>query len=261
MKRYILSSFLVMLSLGSAPARAGSPFWQPKPGISWQWQINDSPDISIDAAVYDVDLFATDAAIVTQLHQQGRHVICYINVGSWEDWRPDKDQFPATVIGNDYAGWQGEKWLDIRQIDVLAPILRARFDLCKSKGFDAIEPDNIDAYTADSGFPLTYTDQLRFNCWLADEAHARGLSIGLKNSPEMVADLLSSFDWALAEDCFSMEWCDQMLPFIGAGKAVFAAEYTDTGITLADFCGRARAMQFSAILKHRGLDVYRGSCD
>jgi hypothetical protein len=52
-----------------------------------------------------------------------------------------------------------EKWLDIRRIDLLAPILRARLDLCNVKGFDAIEPDNIEIYDNNTGFPLTYNVQ------------------------------------------------------------------------------------------------------
>ncbi len=38
--------------------------------------------------------------------------------------RPGADQFPAEIIGNEYEGWPGEKWLDIRPIDMLALILR-----------------------------------------------------------------------------------------------------------------------------------------
>jgi hypothetical protein len=51
-----------------------------------------------------------------------------------------------------------------------------------------------------------------------------------------------------------------MLPFIEAGKPVFAAEYTDTGITTEQFCAQAEEMNFSAILKHRDLDAYREAC-
>jgi hypothetical protein len=181
-------------------------------------------------------------------------------VGSWEDWRPDKDQFPASVIGKDYGGWPGEKWLDIRQIDLLAPIMRARLDECKAKGCDGIEPDNTDGYTNDTGFPLTYEDQLRYNTWLANEAHVRGLSIGLKNDPDQVPELLPYFDWAMTEDCFTEDWCEQMEPFVAAGKPVFAAEYTDTGITLRQFCPQAETMSFSAILKNRDLDAWRQAC-
>ncbi len=68
------------------------------------------------------------------------------------------------------------------------------------------------------------------------------------------------FDWALTEDCFAEGWCTQMLPFINAGKAVFAAEYTDTGISMEKVCQQAEAMRFTVILKNRNLDAYRKTC-
>jgi hypothetical protein len=138
--------------------------------------------------------------------------------------------------------------------------MRARMDLCRLKGFDALEPDNVDSYTNDTGFPLSASDQLNFNRWLAQEAHSRGLSIGLKNDPEQAAELVSDFDWALTEDCFDQGWCEQMSPFIAAGKAVFAVEYTDTQITLDEYCPQALDLNFSAMHKHRDLDAWRSAC-
>ncbi|MDA1035618.1 MAG: endo alpha-1,4 polygalactosaminidase, partial [Chloroflexi bacterium] len=88
-----------------APAPAATPsivndLWRPEVGVTWQWQLTDAPvDTSIDADVYDVDLFETDAATVRRLHDLGRRVICYVNAGGWEDWRGDADAFPAVVIG------------------------------------------------------------------------------------------------------------------------------------------------------------------
>ena len=70
-----------------------------------------------------------------------------------------------------------------------------------------------------------------------------------------MADLLATFDWALAED-----WCDRLLPFVAAGKAVFSAEYTDTGTTTDRLCPQATAMNLNAILKHLDLDAYREAC-
>jgi hypothetical protein len=246
----------------ATPTASATPgaIWLPPLNTSWQWQLNTPVDLSVNAVMYDIDLFDNDASVVAQLHALGRKVVCYISVGSWENWRPDANQFPPEVLGNWYAGWPGERWLDIRRIDLLGPIMQARFDQCQAKGFDAIEPDNIDGYTNDTGFPLTYQDQLTYNLWLAAEAHARGLSIGLKNDADQVADLLPYFDWALTEDCFDQGWCEQVTPFVAAGKAVFAAEYTDTGMTLAQFCPQANAMNFNGILKHRDLDAYREAC-
>ena len=105
--------------------------------------------------MYDIDMFDHSSEVVASLQAKGRKVICYISAGSLEDWRPDADQFPKSVLGKSLEGWVGERWLDIRQIDLLAPIMTARMDLCKEKGFDGIEPDNIDGYINDTGFPLT----------------------------------------------------------------------------------------------------------
>jgi len=244
---------------GSSPG-----WWQPSPGTSWQWQLTDLPvDQSFDVDVYDIDMFDNDAGTVAELHAQGRVAICYISVGSWEDWRPDAGQFPPEVLGNDYVGWPDEKWLDIRRIDLLAPIMRARLDLCRDKGFDGVEPDNVDGYTNDTSFELEYQDQLAYNVWLANEAHARGLSIGLKNDEAQAADLISHFDWAMTEDCFADEWCEEMAPFTDAGKAVFAAEYADQFTTNQFFdqvCPQAEALNLDVILKRRDLDAWRRDC-
>ncbi|MDW8031733.1 MAG: endo alpha-1,4 polygalactosaminidase, partial [Candidatus Bipolaricaulota bacterium] len=250
-------SVLAVFSFSSAQP----VLWVPRPGTTWQIQFTGLPiDQSFDVQVYVVDLFDTDASVVASLKAQGRKVICYINAGAWEEWRPDADQFPPEVLGNPYEGWTGERWLDIRRIDLLAPIMRARLDLCRAKGFDGVDPDNIDGYQNNTGFPLTYQDQLNYNIWLANEAHARGLSIGLKNDPEQVLDLMPYFEWAIVESCFSQGWCEQMRPFIQANKAVFAIEYTDEGTTLEEFCPQANALRFSAILKNRQLDAWMQSC-
>jgi hypothetical protein len=236
-------------------------WWRPAPGLTWQWQLSEPPvDTSPQADVYDIDLFDNDAAQIQELHDLGRKVICYISVGSWEDWRLDADLFPEELLGRDYEGWAGEKWLDIRRLDLLAPIMRQRLDLCKAKGFDGVEPDNIEIYTNNTGFPLTYADQLTYARWLADEAHARGLAIGIKNAPDMVADSLSFFDFAITEDCFYYDWCAEMLPFIQAGKPVFAAEYTDMDVDFPAACAWGRQHNFSFILKDRNLTSFRDTC-
>jgi len=235
-------------------------WWQPAPGLTWQWELGDEDiDTSIEADVYDIDLYV-DQSIIDALHAKGRKVICYISVGSWEDWRPDKDQFPPEVLGKDYDGWPGERWLDIRQLDKLAPIMRARLDLCQSKGFDAVEPDNMEIYTNDTGFLLTYEDQLKYALWLADEAHQRGLAIGVKNAPDQVKDLVDHFDFAITEDAFYYDWAEEMKPFIEVGKPVFAAEYTDLGGDFESYCRKSRELKFSTILKNRDLDAWIRTC-
>ena len=130
-------------------------------------------------------------------------------------------------------------------------------DLCRSNGFDGIELDNVDGYQNDTGFPLTASDQLTFNRALAASAHARGLSVGLKNDLDQVADLVGNFDWALNEECFTYDECDQLHPFVAAGKAVFNVEYT---LTTDQFCPQAHTLGFNSMLKHLNLDAYRLPC-
>lgn len=240
---------------------ANGALWIPAPGTTWQWHLGSPPvDPNLNVSVYDLDLFETDAPLVSTLRQSGKKLICYLSAGSWEEWRPDAADYPQEILGNDYDGWPGEKWLDIRQIDKLAPILRSRLDLCRQKGFDAVEPDNIDGHGNDTGFPITPSDQIAFNVWLAAEAHARGLSIGLKNDGEQAGELVEHFDWAMTEDCFDQGWCADMNVFIEAGKAVFQAEYTDTGVDFGAVCNAAEKSKFSPLHKKRDLDAWLEVC-
>ena len=242
------------------PVPPSKDWWHPRVGLTWQWQIgNLDIDTSVEADVYDIDLYVKQP-IIDELHAKGRRVICYMSVGSYEDWRPDKDQFPVDVLGRDYDGWKGEKWLDVRQIDKLAPIMLARLDLCKAKGFDAVEPDNMEIHTNNTGFPISYDDQLNYALWLAEEAHKRGLAIGVKNASDQVKDLVEHFDFAITEDAFYYGWAEKMKPFIEAGKPVFNAEYTDLGGDFATFCRTSNRLKFSTILKHRGLDAWLETC-
>ncbi len=239
------------------PPPPGADVWRPAPGTSWQWQLQGTIDTTIDAQMYDIDLFETPVSVIDELHAAGRVVICYFSAGSIEDWRPDADKFPAQVIGRPLDGWPGERWLDIRRIELLAPIMEARLDLAVEKGCDGVEPDNVDAYTNDSGFPLTAEDQLEYNRWLARSAHERGLSVGLKNDLDQVAELVDDFDWALDEQCFQYQECDLLQPFIDRGKAVFGVEYQGNP---AVFCPQANQRGFSWLKKRLDLDAWRIDC-
>jgi hypothetical protein len=161
------------------------------------------------------------------------------------------------VLGDAVSGWPDERWLDIRRLDVLGPIMEKRLDLCRAKGFDGVEPDNVDGYSNGTGFPLSAADQLAYNRFLVSAAHARGLSIGLKNDLDQVAELQPIYDWALNEECFANSECQLLQPFVQAGKAVFNVEY---GLDPASFCPQARAMGFMSMRKELALDAARTPC-
>jgi len=203
--------------------------WRPRQETVWLYQLSEPVIAPRDGvAVYVVDLFDTPEETIKTLKPAGARVVAYFSAGSWENWRPDAARYPESILGADYEGWPGERWVDIRALDVLGSVLRDRLELAVRKGFDGVDPDNVDGYTNLTGFPLTAQDQLRFNRWLAREARRRGLTVGLKNDPDQAAALEPDFDFAVSESCFAEGWCDQWKPFTDAGKPVLAIEYTDT---------------------------------
>lgn len=239
-----------------SPVRPGNR-WHPTPGQAWQWQLTTPVDQSVDVPVYDIDGFDNSAAVVRALHDRGRRVICYIEVGAAEDFRPDYGSYPKSILGKEVDGWPGERWVDIRRIDVLRPILAKRFDMCKAKGFDAVEPDLMQNNIEDTGFPVTAAHQLAFNRFVARLAHERGMGVALKNGAELVPELVGDMDFAVVEQCAEFDECDRYLPFIRAGKAVLHVEYE---LAKSDFCAESRANRFSSMRKSLDLDAPRQPC-
>lgn len=154
-------------------------------------------------------------------------------------------------------GWKGERWLDVRRLDELERLMGKRFDMCRDKGFDAVEPDNMDAYRNDSGFPVTADDQLKFNRMIAKLAHDRGLAVGLKNDLDQIPQLVGDYDFAVNEQCAQYKECDQLTPFIRAGKAVFHVEYE---LPTDRFCARSKELKLSSLEKKLELGPWRKSC-
>ncbi|MBI2573410.1 endo alpha-1,4 polygalactosaminidase [Candidatus Woesearchaeota archaeon] len=230
--------------------------WQPRPGLRWHWQLSGEINEEYDVDVYDIDLFESDAALISRLQQRGVGVICYFSAGSVEDWREDASLLPARVIGKELEGWEGENWVDIRSSEVKKWVTQ-RLDLAVAKGCDAVEPDNVDGFEQETGFALRHQDQLDFNEWMAREAHARGLAIGLKNDLMQIEELVDDFDFAVNEECFEQENCEDILPFVESGKAVFGAEYA---LEKRDFCSKALAMDFSWIRAEYDLDGATSVC-
>ncbi|MFN8624096.1 MAG: endo alpha-1,4 polygalactosaminidase [Chloroflexota bacterium] len=250
----LMIAFLMVGRVRAAePAR-----WIPPAHASFQYQLSGEPlDTSVDADIFDVDLESTTKAEIAALHGLGRHVLCYVDAGSYEPYRSDSGRFPASVKGKVVDGWPDERWLDIRRLDILKPILRDRLDRCAAKGFDGVEYDWVDGYVQDTGFPLTRADQLRYDRWLARAAHARGLAAALKNGPGLVRTLVDGWDLSVVEQCFQYRECGRYLPFVTAGKPVLDVEYS---LGRAAFCDRAATLGITAIRKHLALDPWRAAC-
>lgn len=226
-------------------------------GVSWQWQLSGVIDTSHEVDVYDVDLFETPQRVIDELHSKNVLVVCYFSAGTFEDFRSDATDFPKSVIGNSLDEWPGEKWLDVSNYESFSSVIEKRLDLAMQKKCDAVEPDNVDGYIQDSGFSISYSDQIEFNKWLARKAHARGLKVGLKNDLDQITDLVSEFDFAVNEQCFEFQECEKLLPFIKQNKAVLGVEYN---LEKNAFCFKAREMNYSWLKMNLELNGSRGAC-
>ncbi len=260
---------LITLEAVAPTARAGAAPGPPI-GALFQYQLSTGPqgpggiDLNVCATgargpchhptIFDIDLdgpngTTPNAAAVRAIHARGDYAICYVDAGTWERWRPDARLFPARLRGRP-NGWPGERWLDIRAVGTLMPIMARRVARCASAGFDAVDFDNVDGYANVTGFPLTPADQLRYNRGLAALAHRDHLAVGLKNDLGQVAELEPVFDFAIDEQCVAYHQCPELAPFVRAHKAVYDVEYTGS---LARDCAAGLSAGVSVILKSRAL--------
>lgn len=227
---------------------------------SWDWQLTDPYDLTRRVDVLDIDPDNHSPADIAALKNQGLTLICYVSVGTVETYRHDKTAFPPEAVGKIYDEWPDERFLDIRRLDLLLPIMRARFQRCADLGFDAVEPDNQDVHDNDSGFDVRAQDTLRYIRALADEAHSLGLRIGQKNISDLTPQLIDTLDFVIAEDCFADGWCEDVLAYARAGKPVYAAEYRDTDVDFDAACRWGKTRGVSFILKDRNLTQDLTTC-
>ena len=234
------------------------------PDSDWNWQLTGQLDTSVDAEVWDVDLFETAPEDIRQLHRDGRYVVCYFSAGTIENWRPDVNDVDESTIGLPLDDWEGERWLDIRAASVLE-LVKSRLRLAEQAGCDAVEPDNVDGYSNETGFSLSQSDQVRFNTEIARAAHELGLAVGLKNAFDLINTLSSEFDFAVTEQCHEYDECELPNPFTKGGNPVFNAEYPvdrAVGSTLRDeYCAEADRLGIHTLILPLELDgSWRISC-
>jgi hypothetical protein len=259
MRRALVATLPLAIVVGACGDTSSDAARRPPrpPDAQWQYQLQGAIDRSNAARVFDVDGAETSAATVRALKRDGRYVVCYFSAGTYESFRSDSRRLPASVRGRPVEGYSNERWLDIRRLDLVAPLLRARMRACERKGFDAVEPDNVDGYDNPTGFPLRRSDSLRFTRWLARTAHRLGLAVGLKNSTGLVSALAGRFDFAVVEQCLQYDECERYRPFVRRGKPVYAVEYEGTPQSV---CPRAGRLGINTILKDVDLTAPSHPC-
>jgi hypothetical protein len=249
-----------MVSSGTSAPMGG--VWVPPSvaPIHFHWELSTNFSTSDlltgqqGSVVYDIDGEGSSAADVQAIHAAGAKAVCYVDVGTLEQGRSDYKDFPTAVVGPDVVGWPGENWLLVTAANqsVILPLMKARLtNWCQGKGFDAVEPDNLDAWTNIKG--ISETDNVAYDLAVAGLAHGLSLSVGLKNtlsdaSASNQATMVSTFDWALVEQCYEYTECTPYAQFVSASKAVWDVEYN-----AAPNCTQADAAHLNAQLRDLNL--------
>jgi hypothetical protein len=162
----------------------------------------------------------------------GLYSICYVNafqvqpeeLGWWKGTHPDLLLHGAggLVVDEDW----NEALLDVStpaKRTEAATIVGGWIDGCARRGFQAVEPDNLDSYER-SGGHLTRSGNAAFAGLLARRAHAAGLAIGQKNAAELLDRHASiGFDFAVTEECGRYGECEQYAS--AYANRVFDIEY------------------------------------
>jgi hypothetical protein len=258
-----------------SPNNTVSSTWRPKNGTSWQIVLLNPPTLRATTyalphfAVWDIDLFDNPSTTFSDIHNLGSKAICYFSAGTYEDWRPDASQFQPSDLGSPLVDWDGERWLNTSSTNV-RKIMLARLELSVTKGCDGVDPDNVDGYDNDNGLGLTQASALDYINFLADAAHLRNLSIGLKNAGDIVPDVINKVEWSVQEQCVRYDECDSYRPFLDQGKPVFHIEYpkgaaTNNNASIAtsqkgSICRDKGAKGFSTIIKNMDLDQWIETC-
>lgn len=186
----------------------------------------------------------------------GLYNICYVNAFQVQ---PDalswwKNTHPRLLLrGTGGAPVVDHDWDEVL-LDVSTPAKRAEIasivdpwiDGCAHRGFQAVEPDNLDSYERSDG-RLSSSDNAAFAGILARHAHAAGLAIAQKNAAELLAERDGiGFDFAVTEECGRYREC-------GRYASAYANRVFDIEYASGDFAAACHSTALSVVLRDRDV--------
>jgi hypothetical protein len=215
----------------AAPAASASTgtWTAPTGNAAFDYQIGEPYTPPTGVTVVSRDRTASPA--------KGLYNICYINAfqaqpdaESW--WRTNH---PELLLHDASGNLVIDKDWDEILLDFSTEAKRAALTTvvgdwingCASKGFQAVEPDNLDSWTRSKGL-LTEPEAVAYAASLTSYAHGQGLAVGQKNTADLsTADARKvGFDFAVAEECADFDECQNYTATYG--NRVFVIEYSQS---------------------------------
>ncbi|MDQ1286994.1 MAG: hypothetical protein QG622_559 [Actinomycetota bacterium] len=215
---------------GNAAVNSASvSYAAPAAGARWDYQIGGTTEYTPAPAVVSRDN--------GEEAWRGLYNICYVNAFQSQPGDRSLKAFWLRAGGSyvEDPNWPGEYMLDTRsrKADLVAaftPVLRT----CASKGFAAVEFDNLDSYERSKG-GLAVDDNIAYVRELIGVAHGLGLATAQKNAADLAGR--APFDFALAESCLLYDECDE---YTRAYSTVLDVEYVEE-MSAASFQKRCAA--------------------
>jgi hypothetical protein len=258
-----VTAVVLGMGLAAQSAQAATVALPPVNG-QFDYQIGGAYTPLSSVSIVDRDRSASPVA--------GKYNICYVNAFQTQ---PDEASFWTSGHSNLLVkrangtnltdpDWPGEFILDTSTAakrSSIATIVNGWIDGCKTKGFQAIEPDNLDSWTRSLN-KLTKANNVAYATLLATHAHSIGLAIAQKNTSELGTTGKTSvgFDFAIAEECQVYAECGSYTgPY---GNRVIEIEYTDNARSAYTTACAAQGKNISVILRDRdvvakGQSAYR----
>jgi predicted small lipoprotein YifL len=218
------------------------------------WDVSPGGTITYDDATTVTVPAGALAGAIDAVKSAGAVAICHVDVGAIRLGDPDVAKFPGSagtlpddpdapeagsVVGWSVIGDADTRYLDVRAASraMWEAAMFKRFEHAKQIGCEGIDADWMDQNTR--GFGTTGGDEIAayYDAVVAD-LHARELSAGF-HAKTQVGKLLSgqyasTYDFAVTERSGEFNEFDLTRGFAQAGKAEFAYDFEDDGVTDRD---------------------------
>jgi len=289
LSRFAIALVLVLTGTGLAavPQAHATSWWVPPLGNQpWQWELShplrltNAKDMGTNdklpsgtrapaPVIYDIDAIINPKSTITALHDMGKHVVCYIEVGAAGNYYSAAQEGLSTTyyqqlraageFGNKVQGYP-EYYLNIQSPTTVSIIESMIDQQCAAKGFDAVETDIDEEYNDNSGFSLSKAMEESYMTTLANYMHGLGLGWWIKNPDDTgdsyATDMYPLADAVLTEQCNQYDSCGLLSAYIGH-KAVFNAEYR---LKPKSFCLADDERGFNGAKFNLGLTGVRKPC-
>lgn len=193
-----------------------------------------------------------DEERIQKYKQKGHILIGYVSAGSCEGWRDDKKKWPKEALACSMDGWDGETWINLKNWELIKPLMEERLKTLKNKGFDGVEADNI-AVEID-GRPTLVKENIEYAKWFAETAHKCGLMVVFKNGSDhnLAAKLSSMYDAIIIEEALRYDDMDAYREFKNKQKNIWAFEYPKKSARLkALILGKDKSMDQKQKLRNK----------